>query len=65
MGYIPHESPQNIEFPCIVDHKDDGAHPMELGSKILHEPVDEIEGLLVDKIKWENTRVFEGYLQWY
>ena len=43
--YKPHESPQSIELPCVIDHKDSGAHAMELRSKFSHEAVEKIKGL--------------------
>jgi hypothetical protein len=45
LDYRPHESPQSIELPCVIDHKDGGAHPMELGSEFSHEAVEKIKGL--------------------
>jgi len=56
---MPHESPQSIELPCIIDNEDGGTHPIELGSEVSHEPVDEIKGLLIYEINVQNTRGFE------
>ena len=46
LDYKPHEGPQSIEFPCIIDHKDSGAHPVELGGEFSHEAVEKIKCLI-------------------
>jgi hypothetical protein len=51
----PHKSPQGIELPFIIDYKDDGAHPIELGSEFSHEPVDDIKVLFVYKLDMQDT----------
>jgi len=63
LDYRPHESPQSVELPCVIKHKDDGAHSMELGSEVSHEPVNKIEGLLVCETSMQSTRGFEGHSQ--